>query len=623
MQKNNYILFIIFFILSFFIKDITAQTYTSVSDGNFYGIGTWDCGLCIPIPGVGNTIVIKHNIMLDTSYVDNGGSITIDAGASLIQDAPGRIIGLSGNALTNNGIFIVDNVATTGGSFINNDSMRMVLLYSNGVFVNNASISGVDSFLNDDILNNTTNATFSMKKFLNNGNFTNDGIYTCDSLLNTGVMTQSSTGILNAMKKTNDATFTNNGVVNIDSITNSGVFMNSITGTVTNSDFTNTDTFINSGIYNNNALTNIGVFSNYGTYTTDNILLSSGSFYNNALFDVSVSGVNTADFTNDSLGRMNFGAHFSHGSISTNPLLVNEGKFYVDSNWTNIDTVRGVNCAFCIGELTTNTGIMSGSFDFCDKTAPGSPPYIDINSGTFDTLISFCASSPKVIASSSLTICYGDSVQLTVNSGDSYTWNNGKTTKSIFVKTGGDYFATVIDSAGCFSGGSDTLTVTVLPNPVPTITISLDSIFASNGTSYQWYLNDTILSGATSQNIKPSVSGIYYVVISTGTCSRTSVKQSFFMSSVAYLGVSNLSYTIYPNPANDNVKVSLVLQEVAKITIDILDLQGRLIKSLRSQNSGKGKQDFDINVSGFESGLYLLRISSANMATNTMLNILR
>ena len=42
---------------------------TSVQDGDFFGVGTWDCGLCVPTDG--DTVIINHNINMNTGIPYN------------------------------------------------------------------------------------------------------------------------------------------------------------------------------------------------------------------------------------------------------------------------------------------------------------------------------------------------------------------------------------------------------------------------------------------------------------------------------------------------------------------------------------------------------------------------
>ena len=52
--------------------------------------------------------------------------------------------------------------------------------------------------------------------------------------------------------------------------------------------------------------------------------------------------------------------------------------------------------------------------------------------------------------------------------------------------------------------------------------VNLVSSPSVSGFTYQWYLNDAIVSGATSENLTTNLPGTYYLMINNGTCSTKS-----------------------------------------------------------------------------------------------------
>ncbi|MBL8005106.1 MAG: hypothetical protein JNL36_08420 [Candidatus Kapabacteria bacterium] len=102
-----------------------------------------------------------------------------------------------------------------------------------------------------------------------------------------------------------------------------------------------------------------------------------------------------------------------------------------------------------------------------------------------------------------VTICVNDSITITaIDSSARYQWNNGDTTRSITVKSAGQYFVRIENSFGCDSY-SDTIAVSISPfqnpqfNEPKTITICPDSSTTisiantSEFVSYRWNTNDT------------------------------------------------------------------------------------------------------------------------------------
>jgi hypothetical protein len=79
-----------------------------------------------------------------------------------------------------------------------------------------------------------------------------------------------------------------------------------------------------------------------------------------------------------------------------------------------------------------------------------------------------------------------------------------------------------------------------------------------------------------------------------------------------------VSVHVYPNPATDNVTISLSSHEGG--IIDIYSITGNL---LRESMIEKGSHTAIINVSGLSSGIYLVRIQSGNTMINRKLVIKR
>ena len=73
-----------------------------------------------------------------------------------------------------------------------------------------------------------------------------------------------------------------------------------------------------------------------------------------------------------------------------------------------------------------------------------------------------------ITANGPTTFCEGGSVTLAAGNYNSYLWSNGETTQSIIATTSGTYIVTVEDFNGCT--GTESIDVTVYPNPTPVIT---------------------------------------------------------------------------------------------------------------------------------------------------------
>ncbi|MBL4818087.1 MAG: hypothetical protein JKY15_02480, partial [Deltaproteobacteria bacterium] len=138
--------------------------------------------------------------------------------------------------------------------------------------------------------------------------------------------------------------------------------------------------------------------------------------------------------------------------------------------------------------------------------------------------------------SNDTSICLGESIQLNANGGVTYTWSPGSSlndstlSNPVASPTVSTSYVVTVSSGSCFD--TDTVNITVYDNPVAAITSNDSTAFCSGGsailssdstTGNQWYKNNAILSGETSQNYTANNSGDYYLVITnTNNCIDTS-----------------------------------------------------------------------------------------------------
>jgi hypothetical protein len=151
-------------------------------------------------------------------------------------------------------------------------------------------------------------------------------------------------------------------------------------------------------------------------------------------------------------------------------------------------------------------------------------------------------SSTTIMANGSTEICAASSVTLTAptGAGITYQWyrNNsaisGATSSSYTASSQGIYYCyiTVPPGSGC-SGASNSIVVTVINNPTPTIgangstnicvgsTVDLTTNFYA-GVTYEWEKNGVVVSGATGQIYTATTAGSYRVKQTANGCSKKS-----------------------------------------------------------------------------------------------------
>lgn len=66
----------------------------------------------------------------------------------------------------------------------------------------------------------------------------------------------------------------------------------------------------------------------------------------------------------------------------------------------------------------------------------------------------------------------------------------------------------------------------------------------------------------------------------------------------------------YPNPAGTQTFLDVVLPETDKLTIQVFDMMGRLVKTVLNEYINTGKHTLEINTSAFVPGIYFFKLTS-------------
>ncbi|AYB30889.1 S8 family serine peptidase [Chryseolinea soli] len=235
----------------------------------------------------------------------------------------------------------------------------------------------------------------------------------------------------------------------------------------------------------------------------------------------------------------------------------------------------------------------------------------------------FVKSNPTITTSRSPVLCDGESVILSVNEADEYTWNTGEKTQSIEVSTAGTYNVVVRDNAlNCTS--PDALTVTVKPVPSAAFTMSVD---LTPGTPVQFTPDDTPdaewfweFGDGTESNDK-SPTHVYdalgtYVVSLTVTASnycQSRSTQHIDIVTNAEPGIGN-QLTAHPNPVNTAL-VAINYPGRENAVLSLFNAQGQHV--LDEYAEGK-LNDYPLNLSQLANGVYTLIVTTATGASRTL-----
>ncbi|MCA0363950.1 MAG: M4 family metallopeptidase [Bacteroidetes bacterium] len=137
--------------------------------------------------------------------------------------------------------------------------------------------------------------------------------------------------------------------------------------------------------------------------------------------------------------------------------------------------------------------------------------------------------------------------------------------------------------------------------PAPKLTDNGQTVVASGGTLYQFYVNNNPIGGQTSTaTFKKDFGGTYTVktVTTDGCVSATS--NALTVVALASEPQQELSVMISPNPSYENVKIDIPLGETLK-KIEVMDSKGLKVKTSDSQL---------VNVSDLATGQYMFKVET-------------
>ena len=80
--------------------------------------------------------------------------------------------------------------------------------------------------------------------------------------------------------------------------------------------------------------------------------------------------------------------------------------------------------------------------------------------------------------------------------------------------------------------------------------------------------------------------------------------------------INSASITVFPNPANDVLTISISQQTISPITISIYDITGRLMNAVKTN-----KNNTSIDVSNLNNGIYFINITGSDFNTSRKISI--
>lgn len=148
---------------------------------------------------------------------------------------------------------------------------------------------------------------------------------------------------------------------------------------------------------------------------------------------------------------------------------------------------------------------------------------------------------------------------------------------------------------------SATLNSTIVGN-FNVVPIDMIPGFQHTGTWYDFFAGTTIEANdlAAAMNFQPGEYHVYFdqPIFAPDTALNVSEAMEMF----------GFDFMVYPNPASDLVSIGFHNASPQRITIDLLDLSGRVVEHIDTRNMATGIQTIDWSSSHIGAGTYLVRV---------------
>lgn len=161
----------------------------------------------------------------------------------------------------------------------------------------------------------------------------------------------------------------------------------------------------------------------------------------------------------------------------------------------------------------------------------------------------------------------------------------------------------ILSATGNGCTGRDTAAAEVFPVPsTPLITFLNDTLFSSSATGNQWYLDNSLIPGATGTWYYPELPGTYTVQVTDVNGCESSLSAPYVLVGIGTKDPGTT--TVYPNPTTGLLYLKVNLQKNKSFEVRLFNSIGKICFS--------GTNLPSLDLSSLPTGIYLLSIQAEN-----------
>jgi glucose/arabinose dehydrogenase len=174
----------------------------------------------------------------------------------------------------------------------------------------------------------------------------------------------------------------------------------------------------------------------------------------------------------------------------------------------------------------------------------------------------------------------------------------------------GDYEVTISRFGCSYTRAVEVLLIERAPVDLAFDATSSTLMVSSSGVAYEWFLDDVLLPGLTTQSIEISESGNYSVIVTEASGCVLPSEPIFITISDVNTISSIDTWELSPNPVQDIFTMTLGVKSAQVFSLRVLDTTGKEIKS--SSIDVGGQSTHTIDLSNYAEGVYIIMLSDGD-----------